>query len=75
MVSKEDPASQVAPKSTERFWLIASRDGIKEFIARNGEFTVNISLIEGRDAHSWWFMLKTLTRCIGGVSVWARFGA
>ena len=52
MVSKEDPASQVAPKSTEHFWLIAPRDGIKEFIARNGEFTVNISLIEGRDAHS-----------------------
>ena len=30
----------------ERYWLIDPLDGTKEFIKRNGEFTVNIALIE-----------------------------
>jgi 3'(2'), 5'-bisphosphate nucleotidase len=29
-----------------RFWLVDPLDGTKEFISRNGEFTVNIALIE-----------------------------
>lgn len=31
----------------ERFWLVDPLDGTKEFIKRNGEFTVNIALVEG----------------------------
>ncbi len=31
----------------QRFWLVDPLDGTKEFINRNGEFTVNIALIEG----------------------------
>jgi 3'(2'), 5'-bisphosphate nucleotidase len=34
-------------KNWERFWLVDPLDGTKEFIKRNGEFTVNIALIEG----------------------------
>lgn len=34
-------------KSFKRFWLVDPLDGTKEFIKRNGEFTVNIALIEG----------------------------
>jgi 3'(2'), 5'-bisphosphate nucleotidase len=30
----------------KRFWLVDPLDGTKEFIQRNGEFTVNIALIE-----------------------------
>ncbi len=30
-----------------RYWLIDPLDGTKEFVKRNGEFTVNIALIEG----------------------------
>jgi len=30
----------------EQFWLVDPLDGTKEFIKRNGEFTVNIALIE-----------------------------
>ncbi len=30
----------------QRFWLVDPLDGTKEFLARNGEFTVNIALIE-----------------------------
>ncbi|MGE4441536.1 MAG: 3'(2'),5'-bisphosphate nucleotidase CysQ [Desulfomicrobium sp.] len=33
-------------KNWNRFWLIDPLDGTKEFIKRNGEFTVNIALIE-----------------------------
>ncbi|HEX5077827.1 MAG TPA: 3'(2'),5'-bisphosphate nucleotidase CysQ [Geminicoccaceae bacterium] len=32
------------------FWLVDPLDGTKEFISRNGEFTVNIALIEGQEA-------------------------
>ena len=30
-----------------RFWLVDPLDGTREFVARTGEFTVNIALIEG----------------------------
>jgi len=33
-------------KQWERFWLVDPLDGTKEFIKKNGEFTVNIALIE-----------------------------
>jgi 3'(2'), 5'-bisphosphate nucleotidase len=33
----------------KRFWLVDPLDGTKEFINRNGEFTVNIALIEGHE--------------------------
>jgi 3'(2'), 5'-bisphosphate nucleotidase len=31
----------------KHFWLVDPLDGTKEFVKRNGEFTVNIALIEG----------------------------
>ena len=33
--------------SWSRYWLIDPLDGTKEFINKNGEFTVNVALIEG----------------------------
>ncbi len=33
----------------QRFWLVDPLDGTKEFVKRNGEFTVNIALIEGHE--------------------------
>ena len=35
-----------ARKNWNRFWLVDPVDGTKEFIKKNGEFTVNIALIE-----------------------------
>lgn len=35
-------------KDWKHFWLIDPLDGTKEFIKRNGEFTVNIALVEGQ---------------------------
>ena len=33
-----------------KYWLIDPLDGTKEFIKKNGEFTINIALIENRKA-------------------------
>lgn len=35
-------------KGWRKFWLVDPLDGTKEFIKRNGEFTVNIALIENK---------------------------
>jgi len=32
-----------------RYWLVDPLDGTREFIKRNGEFTVNIALVDGHD--------------------------
>jgi len=40
-------AGHVPDVSGGRFWLVDPLDGTKEFIGRNGEFTVNIALIDG----------------------------
>jgi 3'(2'), 5'-bisphosphate nucleotidase len=32
-----------------RYWLVDPLDGTREFLSRNGEFTVNIALIDGHD--------------------------
>lgn len=37
-------------KNWKRFWLVDPLDGTKEFIKRNGEFTVNIAMIENEKA-------------------------
>lgn len=46
IVSEEASAAGHTPQVGERFWLVDPLDGTKEFIRRNGEFTVNIALIE-----------------------------
>ncbi len=47
VVSEEAAAAGHRPDiSGGRFWLVDPLDGTKEFISRNGEFTVNIALIE-----------------------------
>lgn len=46
VVSEEASAAGRTPTVAGRFWLVDPLDGTKEFIRRNGEFTVNIALIE-----------------------------
>jgi len=47
ILSEEDTDIPYTKRSTwTRFWLVDPLDGTKEFIKRNGEFTVNIALIE-----------------------------
>ena len=47
VVAEESVAAGKLPKiGTEPFWLVDPLDGTREFLSRNGEFTVNIALIE-----------------------------
>ncbi len=46
VVSEEDAASQAHRQPQGCFWLVDPVDGTKEFLARNGEFTVNIALVQ-----------------------------
>ncbi|UCF99884.1 MAG: 3'(2'),5'-bisphosphate nucleotidase CysQ [Spirochaetaceae bacterium] len=34
-------------RSWRRFWVVDPLDGTKEFVKRNGEFTINIAVVEG----------------------------
>lgn len=43
--SAETPFAQ--RRIWERYWLVDPLDGTREFLSRNGEFTVNIALIDG----------------------------
>jgi len=45
IVSEEDEASHARRVPVGAFWIIDPLDGTKEFIARNGQFTVNIALV------------------------------
>ena len=46
ILSEESLVDWSERKSWRKYWLIDPLDGTKEFINRNGEFTVNIALIE-----------------------------
>ena len=46
IIAEEAAARGETPEISERFFLVDPLDGTKEFLARNGEFTVNIALIE-----------------------------
>lgn len=46
ILSEEDTAAFSGADESGRYWLVDPLDGTKEFIKRNGEFTVNIALIE-----------------------------
>jgi 3'(2'), 5'-bisphosphate nucleotidase len=46
IVSEEASAAGRTPDVEHAFFLVDPLDGTKEFLARNGEFTVNIALIE-----------------------------
>jgi len=47
VVAEEQAAAQGIPTEiARRFFLVDPLDGTKEFVARNGEFTVNIALVE-----------------------------
>lgn len=51
VLSEESAAVDFALRKTwQRYWLVDPLDGTKEFIKRNGEFTVNIAQIENGQA-------------------------
>ena len=47
VISEEaEPPPFAERRHWQRYWLVDPLDGTKEFVSRNGEFTVNIALIE-----------------------------
>jgi 3'(2'), 5'-bisphosphate nucleotidase len=46
VVAEEAASAGCIPDVGARFWLVDPIDGTKEFVNRNGEFTVNIALVE-----------------------------
>jgi 3'(2'), 5'-bisphosphate nucleotidase len=46
VVSEEAASAGIVPQVGPCFWLVDPLDGTREFIQRNGEFTVNIALID-----------------------------
>ncbi|MBS0455799.1 MAG: 3'(2'),5'-bisphosphate nucleotidase CysQ [Proteobacteria bacterium] len=48
ILSEESKATDWSERRTwARYWLVDPLDGTREFVKKNGEFTVNIALIEG----------------------------
>jgi 3'(2'), 5'-bisphosphate nucleotidase len=52
-----------------RFWLVDPLDGTKEFISKNGEFTVNIGLVEDGQP-----VLGVVTAPVRGLAWWGAAG-
>lgn len=46
VVAEESVSAGQVPAAADRFFLVDPLDGTKEFIRRNGDFTVNVALIE-----------------------------
>lgn len=46
VVSEESVSQAVSLDGARYFWLVDPLDGTREFLSRNGEFTVNIALID-----------------------------
>lgn len=50
IISEEsEPPPYKERRSWRRYWLVDPLDGTKEFVDRNGQFTVNIALIDGTE--------------------------
>jgi 3'(2'), 5'-bisphosphate nucleotidase len=69
------PAEPATRRGWPRYWLVDPLDGTKEFLKRNGEFTVNIALIEGQRAVLGAVFAPALDRMYfgaAGVGAWRR---
>jgi 3'(2'), 5'-bisphosphate nucleotidase len=67
ILSEESTAISWAERSQwQEYWLIDPLDGTKEFIKRNGEFTVNIALIQGNQSVMGVVHVPVQNRCFYG---------
>lgn len=66
IVAEESAADGTAPAAGARFWLVDPLDGTKEFASRNGEFTINIALVEGGEPTLGVVLAPALDQAYGG---------
>jgi 3'(2'), 5'-bisphosphate nucleotidase len=67
VISEEAFARGNVPNVGARFWLVDPLDGTKEFVSRNGEFTVNIALVEDGEPTLGVVLAPALDHLFGGV--------
>jgi 3'(2'), 5'-bisphosphate nucleotidase len=67
IVAEEGVAAGRVPALHERFWLVDPLDGTREFVHRNGEFTVNIALVHAGRPVLGVVHAPALLRLFGGV--------
>lgn len=67
IVAEEMVAAGKVPQVGSRFWLVDPLDGTKEFISRNGEFTVNIALVQDGEPVLGVVFAPALERMFAGV--------
>ena len=68
VVGEEAASGGTVQAATERFWLVDPLDGTREFVDRNGEFTVNIALIDSGKPVLGLVLLPALGHLYGGVA-------
>lgn len=66
VVAEESAAAGATPRVGARFWLVDPLDGTKEFASRNGEFTINIALVEGGEPTLGVVVAPALGQAYGG---------
>jgi len=78
LLSEESaPADLAQRRGWSRFWLVDPLDGTKEFVKRNGEFTVNIALVDAQRAVLGVVLAPALSRLYYGavgVGAWCQIG-
>jgi 3'(2'), 5'-bisphosphate nucleotidase len=71
ILSEESASIPFAERSQwQRYWLVDPLDGTREFVKRNGEFTVNIALIDNHES-----ILGVIYTPVSGVTYYAERGA
>ena len=68
VVSEEDEPSFQYRRPQGDFWLVDPLDGTKEFLAQNGEFTVNIALIRNGESVLGVVVAPTFGQCYWGAA-------
>jgi 3'(2'), 5'-bisphosphate nucleotidase len=68
VVAEEEAARGECPVVGHEFWLVDPLDGTREFVSRNGEFTVNIALIQQGEPVLGVVLAPALGRLFSGVS-------
>ena len=76
VIAEESASRGVMPEAGRRFVLVDPLDGTKEFLSRNGEFTVNIALVEdGRPTVGCVFAPAIDTLYAAGTTAWREVGS
>lgn len=75
VVAEEEAARGECPAVGREFWLVDPLDGTREFVSRNGEFTVNIALIQEGEPVLGVVLAPAIGRLFSGVTGTDDLGA